>query len=106
MMICLDYSRGHWDCVTMAQKCVPLLLGDLQMFSMMARQTGGLAGFDAFCVVSKVYHLVRQGDEQLLLHVCLAMLQEHLHEFITKLITGLSHQLLLHIPQHLSGQLG
>ena len=95
MMICLDYSRGHWDCVTMAHKCVPLLLGDLQMLSMMARQTSGLAGFDAFSVVSKVHHLVRQRDEQLLMHVCLAFLyftfylpKTTLHEMFSRYTVG------------------
>ena len=47
-------------------------------------------GFGPLCMASKVEHLDRQEGEQLLLHVFMAMLNE--------LLTGLSHQLLLHLP--------
>ena len=45
-------------------------------------------------------------DDHLLLYVCLAMLQEHLHQLMALLVIVQSHQLLLHLPQLLTAKVG
>ena len=45
-------------------------------------------------------------DDHLLLYVCLAMLQEHLHQLMAILVIVQSHQLLLHLPQLLTAKVG